>query len=110
MAGVQDAAKHAISAMSPLKSWLVEKPHACRDDRSRARRARPQAEARIAQAARLASSSVITTGNSSTSSFRVCPPPPLPALDLRRFSISGLAQMTLPASRMDPNTCGIPMP
>jgi hypothetical protein len=26
MAGVQDAAKHAISAMSPLKSWLVEKP------------------------------------------------------------------------------------
>ena len=24
--GVQDAAKHAISAMSPLKSWLVEKP------------------------------------------------------------------------------------
>ena len=26
MAGVQDAAKHAIRAMSPLKSWLVEKP------------------------------------------------------------------------------------
>ena len=26
MAGVQDAAKHAISAMSPLKSWDVEKP------------------------------------------------------------------------------------
>ena len=26
MAGVQEAAKHAISAMSPLKSWLVEKP------------------------------------------------------------------------------------
>ena len=26
MAGVQDEAKHAISAMSPLKSWLVEKP------------------------------------------------------------------------------------
>jgi hypothetical protein len=24
MAGVQDAAKHAIRAMSPLKSWLVE--------------------------------------------------------------------------------------
>jgi hypothetical protein len=26
MAGVQDEAKHAISAMSPLKSWLIEKP------------------------------------------------------------------------------------
>jgi hypothetical protein len=26
MAGVRDAAKHAIKAMSPLKSWLVEKP------------------------------------------------------------------------------------
>jgi hypothetical protein len=26
MAGVQDAAKHAISAISPLKSWLLEKP------------------------------------------------------------------------------------
>ena len=26
MAGVQDEAKHAISAMSPSKSWLVEKP------------------------------------------------------------------------------------
>jgi hypothetical protein len=26
MAGVQDAAKHAMSAISPLKSWLVEKP------------------------------------------------------------------------------------
>jgi hypothetical protein len=26
MAGVQDEAKHAIRAMSPLKSWLVEKP------------------------------------------------------------------------------------
>jgi hypothetical protein len=26
MAEVQGAAKHAISAMSPLKSWLVEKP------------------------------------------------------------------------------------
>jgi hypothetical protein len=26
MAGVQDAAKHAIRAMSPLRSWLVEKP------------------------------------------------------------------------------------
>ena len=26
MAGVQDAAKHAIRAMSPLTSWLVEKP------------------------------------------------------------------------------------
>jgi hypothetical protein len=26
MAGVQDEAKHAMSAMSPLKSWLVEKP------------------------------------------------------------------------------------
>ena len=26
MAGVQHAAKQAMSAMSPLKSWLVEKP------------------------------------------------------------------------------------
>jgi hypothetical protein len=26
MAGVQDEAKHATSAMSPLKSWEVEKP------------------------------------------------------------------------------------
>jgi hypothetical protein len=26
MAEIQDEAKHAISAMSPLKSWLVEKP------------------------------------------------------------------------------------
>ena len=26
MAGVQEEAKHAIRAMSPLKSWLVEKP------------------------------------------------------------------------------------
>jgi hypothetical protein len=34
----------------------------------------------------------------------------LPALDLRHFSISGLAQMTLPASRIDPKTCGMPMP
>ena len=26
MGGVQEEAKHAIRAMSPLKSWLVEKP------------------------------------------------------------------------------------
>jgi hypothetical protein len=26
MAGVQDEAKHAMSAMSPLKSWLIESP------------------------------------------------------------------------------------
>jgi hypothetical protein len=37
-------------------------------------------------------------------------PPPLPALCLWRFSIRGGAQMTFPAMRIDPNTCGMPMP
>jgi hypothetical protein len=40
----------------------------------------------------------------------VCRPPPSPALCLRRFSISGRAQMMLPARRIDPKTWGMPMP
>jgi hypothetical protein len=41
---------------------------------------------------------------------RLWPPPPLPLLCLWRFSISGRAQITLRARRMDPNTWGMPMP
>jgi hypothetical protein len=36
LAGVQDEAKHAISAMSLLKSWLVEKPQPQRQMPNRA--------------------------------------------------------------------------